>query len=70
MVDHVDDHIRALHKAREQLTIQRRRYAKDLSSPYQKGTFEALRQGFVDTQTAMEAIDRAIKDEEQSPLNI
>ena len=59
-----DEHIDNLRKARAQLIEQRRAFIQVLAGPYDRGKTEQAREGFMETQAAIEAMDRAIEDEE------
>jgi hypothetical protein len=61
-----DEHIDNLRKARAQLIEQRRALIQVLAGPYDRGKTEQAREGFMETQTAIEAMDRAIEDEEET----
>ncbi len=45
---------------------QRRASIKVLAGPYERGKTERARERFLEMQTAIEAINRAIEDEERS----
>ena len=57
---HIDD----LKKARIRLVGDRRAFATALSGPYERGKSEEARAKIIEKQAAIEAIDRAIADEE------
>jgi hypothetical protein len=59
-----DEHLNNLRQAREQLIEQRRAFVRVLAGPYDRGKTEQAREGFMETQAAIEAMDRAIEDEE------
>ena len=59
-----DDPVTELRKARVQLVERRREYAATLAGDYAGGSTEGAREKFVETQAAIEAIDRAMVDEE------
>jgi hypothetical protein len=61
-----DEHIDNLRKARAQLIEQRRALIQVLAGPYDRGKTEQAREGFMETQAAIEAMDRAIEDEEET----
>jgi hypothetical protein len=48
------------------LIEQRRAFVKVLAGPYEHGKTEQARERFLDMQTAIEAMNRAIEDEERS----
>lgn len=58
------DHSADLGRAREKLLAERRELAADLTKPYQRGDSEK-RERFMVVQSMIEAIDRAIADEER-----
>jgi hypothetical protein len=58
------DHSADLGKAREKLLSERRELAADLAKPYQRGDGEK-RERFMVVQSMIEAIDRAVADEER-----
>ena len=60
-----EEHTENLNKARVQLVEQRREFARLLAGPYDRGNAEQARETFVDLQVTIEAIDRAIEDEER-----
>ena len=55
-----------LKKARARLIEQRRAFVKVLAGPYERSKTEQARERFLEMQTAIEAMDRAIEDEEGS----
>ena len=57
--------IDALRQTRTRLVESRRRLAKDMAKPYERGTEERWER-MVSVQAAIDAIDRAIADEEKS----
>ena len=57
-------HIDNLQRARAQLIEQRRASVQVLAGPYDRGKTEQARERFMETQAAIEAMDRAIEDEE------
>jgi hypothetical protein len=57
---HVDD----LKKARGRLVEDRRAFAKILAGPYERGKTEDARTRFAEFQVMIEAVDRAIEDEQ------
>jgi hypothetical protein len=59
-----DEHIDSLRQARALLIEQRRAFVRVLAGPYDRGKTEQAREGFMETQAAIEAMDRAIADEE------
>jgi hypothetical protein len=59
-----EDHVETLHKARAQMVAGRRRAAGILAEKYDVSSTPAEIKRFIDAQGAIEAIDKAIKDEE------
>ena len=59
-MSNVDD----LKKARSRLVGERRAVGKVLAGPYEPGKSEESRATFIAIQAAIEAVDRAIDDEE------
>jgi len=59
-----EDHVKQLAAARERLVADRRSLAVALAEPHQRTHSENMRQTFLDVQATIEAIDRAIRDEE------
>lgn len=59
------EHADTLWAAREQMVTSRRSLAEALTKPYKGGETEGLRSRFVEIQGLIEAIDRAIVDEEE-----
>jgi hypothetical protein len=59
-----NEHIRTLIAARVREIEQRRNAAKTLAQQYVRGDTEYLRENFVKIQDTIEAINRAIADEE------
>ena len=57
-----DEHIENLRRARAQLIEQRRASVRVLAGAYDRGKTEQAREGFMETQAAIEAMDRAIGD--------
>jgi len=57
-----EEHTDNLKKARARLIEQRR----VLAGPYERGKTEQAREKFLEMQTAIEAMNRAIEDEERS----
>ena len=53
-----------LKKARSRLVGERRAFAKVLAGPCEPGKSEEARAAFIAVQSAIEAIDRALDDEE------
>jgi len=61
-----EEHTDNLKKARARLIEQRRAFVKVLAGPYERGKTEQAREKFLEMQTAIEAMNRAIEDEERS----
>ena len=61
-----EEHTDNLKKARAKLIEQRRAFVKVLAGPYERGKTEQAREKFLEMQTAIEAMNRAIEDEERS----
>ena len=61
-----EEHTGNLKRARAQLIEQRRAFVQVLAGPYDRGKTEQAREGFMETQAAIEAMDRAIEDEEET----
>ena len=61
-----EEHTDNLKKARAKLIEQRRAFAKVLAGPYDRGKTEQAREKFSEIKAAIEAMDRAIEDEEGS----
>ena len=53
-------------KALARLIEQRRAFVKVLAGPYERGKTEQARERFLEMQTTIEAMNRAIEDEERS----
>jgi hypothetical protein len=56
-------YIERLAAARERLAADRRAIAAELAKPYDLGKTEEWRKSFVEIQTTIDAIDRAVSDE-------
>ena len=61
-----EEHTDNLKKARARLIEQRRAFVKVLVGPYERGKTDQARERFLDMQAAIEAMNRAIEDEERS----
>jgi hypothetical protein len=59
-----EKHLTALHAAREQLRAHRRSVVGFLSRTYERGVTETAMQQLIETQATLDAIGRAIDDEE------
>jgi hypothetical protein len=60
------DHVKVLEKAREQMVKARRDLAEGLAKPYDGRTTPGLRSAFIDVQSVVDQIDKAITDERKS----
>jgi len=60
-----DDRLAALRAARARMVEQRHELAGALSEPFQRPRTIEMRDEFVRVQACIDAIDRAIKDEER-----
>jgi hypothetical protein len=60
-----NEHLEKLRGARTQTVGGRREIAARLAEAYEEGETEELREWFVEIQATIEAIDRAILDEEK-----
>jgi len=61
-----EEHVKQLSTAREKLVAERRMLAEMLAKPHERGQAD-VRASFVAVQTAIEAIDRALQDEQPQP---
>ena len=61
------DQIDKLRAARDQQVEARRQLAEALAAPYKGGHTENMRGAFLEVQATIEAIDRAIADEQHLP---
>ena len=59
-----EQHATLLKKARERLVEDRRAFAKIIAAPFEREKTVDARARFVELQATIEAIDRAIEDEE------
>ena len=59
------DHVKTLHQAREQMVDTRRKLAEELGKPYDPKKTPRMRTNFVEIQTVIEQIDKAIADEQK-----
>ena len=64
-----NEHTRKLVSARSMMVKARRDVAGALAEPYKRGHTENMRTQFVELQSAIEAIDRAIADEKHIQSN-
>jgi hypothetical protein len=58
------EHVRRLEELRELMVQQRRQLATDLATPQERGGAQDLREMFLKVQMTIEAIDRALSDEQ------
>jgi hypothetical protein len=59
-----EQHVAMLKKARERLVEDRRNFAKIIAAPFEREKTADARTRFIEMQMAIEAVDRAIEDEE------
>ena len=59
-----EQHAALLKKARDRLVEDRRELAKIIAAPFEREKTHDARVRFVDMQAAIEAVNRAIEDEE------
>jgi hypothetical protein len=64
-----NDHLKKLHAARTQAVKGRREIADTLTENFRRGHTEDVRDLFIKLQDTIEAIDRAILDEERMAAN-
>jgi hypothetical protein len=64
-----NDHLKNLHAARMQAVKGRREVADTLTENFRRGHTEDVRDLFIKLQDTIEAIDRAILDEERMTAN-
>jgi hypothetical protein len=60
------DHIKTLQKAREQTIKARREIAEQLSQPYDPNKTPRSRTLFIEVQSTIDQIDKAITDEQKA----
>jgi hypothetical protein len=58
-------HAALLKKARERLVEDRRAFAKIIAATFEREKTRDAREKFIDIQAAIEAVDRAIEDEDR-----
>lgn len=61
----MSDHVKVLQKAREQMVKARRDLADGLSRPDDPGKTPNMRTTFIEVQTVIDEIDKAIADEQK-----
>ena len=59
----MNQRLEILEKARERMLLERDTFAKVLSEPFDRDKAERARNKFVEVQTLIDAIDRAIANE-------
>ena len=59
-----EQHATLLKKSRERLVEDRRAFAKIIAAPFEREKTADARARFVELQAAIEAVDRAVEDEE------
>ena len=60
-----EQHTALLKTAREPLVEDRRAFAKIIAAPFEREKTRDAREKFIDVQAAIEAVDRAIEDEDR-----
>ena len=65
-----EQHAELLKKARERLVEDRRSFAKIIAAPFERERTSDARTRFIEMQTAIEAVDRAIEDEEDDDATV
>ena len=60
-----EQHATLLKTARERLVEDRRAFAKIIAAPFEREKTRDAREKFIDIQAAIEAVDRAIEDEDR-----
>ena len=60
-----EQHTALLKTARERLVEDRRAFAKIIAAPFEREKTRDAREKFIDIQAAIEAVDRAIEDEDR-----
>jgi hypothetical protein len=60
------EHSNQLSAARDRLVADRRDLATALAGPYKRGHTENMRECFITVQATIEAIDRAVRDEQSN----
>ncbi len=63
----MSERLETLKKARERMTDDRDAFAKVLAAPFDRDKAERARTKFVETQSLIDAIDRAIAGEQNRP---
>ena len=65
----MNERLETLKKARERMVEERDAHAKVLAAPFDRDKAERARSKFVEMQTLIDALDRAISGEEVSATN-
>jgi hypothetical protein len=65
----MNERLETLKKARERMVEERDAHAKVLAAPFDRDKAERARSKFVEMQTLIEALDRAISGEEVRATN-
>jgi len=65
-----EQHAALLKKARERLVENRRNFSKIIAAPFEREKTNDARTRFIEMQTAIEAVDRAIEDEEDDDATV
>ena len=60
-----EQHTALLKTARERLVEDRQAFAKIIAAPFEREKTRDAREKFIDVQAAIEAVDRAIEDEDR-----
>ncbi|MGC2812277.1 MAG: hypothetical protein WA303_18105 [Bradyrhizobium sp.] len=63
----MSERLEMLKKARNRMVEDRDAYAKILAAPFDRDTAERARTKFVEIQSLIDALDRAIRGEEGNP---
>jgi len=64
----MNERLETLKKARERMIEERDAHAKVLAAPFDRDKAERARNKFLETQTVIDALERAINAEERTPL--
>ena len=65
-----EQHVALLKKARARLVEDRRNFAKIIAAPFEREKTSDARARLIEMQMAIEAIDRAIEDEESDDTTV
>jgi hypothetical protein len=63
----MNERLETLKKARERMIEERDAHAKVLAAPFDRDKAERARNKFLETQTVIDALERAINAEERTP---